>query len=104
MDKVVHPMLWLYGLHPISDAVFVSEIGYHGPQHVHSGHLFYVFRPEGGSVPGMLVPGLTTVRWYWPRDNALYYFDDGNVSNTESTISDIGNYLFAVNALKASGF
>jgi len=104
MDKGVHPMLWLYGLHPISDVVFVSGIGHHGPKHLHSGHLFYVFKPEGGIVPGVLVPGLTTVRWYWPRDNALYYFDDGNVSNTESTISDIANYLFAVNAMKASGF
>jgi hypothetical protein len=104
MDKCVIPMLWLYGLHPIGDEVFVSGLGLDGPKHMHSGHLFYVFRPEGGVVPGVLVPGYTTVRWYWPRDNVLYYFDDGNVSNTESTVSDIGNYLFAVNAMKAAGF
>ena len=75
-----------------------------GPKHLHSGHLFYVHAPEGGAVPGVPVPGYTTIRPYWPRDNAIYYYDDGNVANMESTIGEIGHYLFAVNAMKAAGF
>ena len=103
MSQAVQPMLWMYGLHPLSDVVFVSGIGYSGPKHIHSGHLTHVFKPERGTVPGAPVPGITTVRWYIP-DNVLYYFDDGNVSNTESTIYQTVAYLFAVNAMKASGF
>ena len=101
MDQAMLPMLWMYGLHPLSDAVFVSGIGYDGPRHIHSGHLTHVFRPERGAVPGAPVPGITTVRWYWP-DNVLYYFDDGNVSNMESTIYQAVAYLFAVNAMGAA--
>ncbi len=103
MSRAVQPMLWTYGLHPLSDVVFVSGIGYKGPKHLPSGHLFHVFRPEAGTVPGAPVPGITAIRPYVP-DNVLYYFDDGNVSNTESTIYQTVAYLFAVNAMKASGF
>ena len=101
MATAVQPMLWLYGLHPLSDAVFVSGIGYDGPRHIHSGHLTHVFRPERGTVPGAPVPGITTVWWYMP-DNVLYYFDDGNVSNMESTIYQTAGYLFAVNAMASA--
>ena len=101
MDQAVMPMLWMFGLHPLSDVVFVSGIGYDGPEHIHSGHLTHVFRPERGTVPGAPVPGITTVRWYYP-DNVLYYFDDGNVSNMESTIYQTAAYLFAVNAMGAA--
>ena len=101
MDLAVMPMLWMFGLHPLSNVVFVSGIGYEGPEHIHSGHLTHVFRPERGAVPGAPVPGITTVRWYYP-DNVLYYFDDGNVSNMESTIYQTAAYLFAVNAMGAA--
>ncbi|NLW49249.1 MAG: hypothetical protein GXY85_00200 [Candidatus Brocadiaceae bacterium] len=104
LEKAVLPMLWLYGLHPISDHVFVSGIGLDGPKHLHSGHLFHVYAPEGGIVPGVPVPGYTTIRPYRPQDNALYFLDDGNVANMESTIGEIGHYIFAVNAMKAAGF
>lgn len=104
LAKALVPMLWLYGLHPIGDEVFVSGIGLDGPLHMHSGHLFHVSAPEAGIVPGVLVPGYTTLRHYWPRDNALYYFDDGNVANCESTIGDIGNYLFAIHTLQGAGY
>jgi len=101
MGMAVQPMLWLYGLHPLSNEVFVSGIGFDGPRHIHSGHLTHVFAPERGTVPGAPVPGITTVWWYMP-DNVLYYFDDGNVSNTESTIYQAVSYLFAVNAMASA--
>jgi hypothetical protein len=103
MSKVVQPMLWLYGLHPLSHVTFVSGIGYPGPEHIHSGQLFAVCKPEGGTVPGSVVPGMTAMHPYVP-DNVLYYFDDGNVANTEGTVDETVLYIFAVNAMKKAGF
>ena len=103
LDMAVLPMLWLYGMHPFSDVAYVSGVGLDGPKNIHGGHLSYVSRPEKGSIPGALVPGMTAVRPYMP-DNVLYYFDDGNVANTEYTIAGMTRYLFAVNAMKKAGF
>ncbi len=102
-DMAVLPMLWLYGMHPFSDVAYVSGVGLDGPKHVHGGHLSHLFRPEKGSIPGALVPGMTAVRPYVP-DNVLYYLDDGNVANTEYTIAGMTRYLFAVNAMKKAGY
>ncbi|MCK4284463.1 MAG: hypothetical protein KAX44_09120, partial [Candidatus Brocadiae bacterium] len=77
--------------------------GLDGPKHIFSIHLRHVFRPELGTVPGAPAPGITAVRPYVP-DNVLYYFDDGNVPNGESTIAETTVYLFAVNAMKEAGF
>ena len=103
LDMAVLPMLWLYGMHPFSDVAYVSGVGLDGPKHLHCGHLFYVFRPEGGTLPGALVPGMTAVRPYVP-DNVLYYLDDGNVANTEYTIAGMTRYLFAISAMKKAGY
>jgi hypothetical protein len=54
-------------------------------------------------VPGAVAPGITAIRPYVP-DNYLYYFDEGNVPNGECTIAETAAYVFAVNAMKKSGF
>ncbi len=103
LDKAVQPMLWTYGFHPFSDVAFVSGIGLDGPKHIFSLHLRQVFKPELGTVPGAPAPGITAITPYVP-DNVLYYFDDGNVANGESTIAETALYLFAVNAMKKAGY
>ncbi len=103
LDKAVMPMLWLYGFHPFSNVAYVSGVGLDGPKHIHGGHLSYLFRPEGGSIPGAVVPGMTAIRPYVP-DNVLYYLDDGNVANTEYTIAGMTRYLFSISAMKKAGY
>ena len=103
LDQAVLPMLWLYGFHPFGDVSYYVAEGLHGPEHIHSGHLTYLFRPERGTLPGALVPGMTAVRHYVP-DNVLYDFDDGNVANREYTIAGMMRYLFAVLAMQRAGY
>ena len=103
VDKAVQPMLWTYGFHPFSNVAFVSGIGLDGPKSIFSLHLRAVLKPELGTVPGAPAPGMTAINPYVP-DNVLYYFDEGNVPNGECTIAETAAYVFAVNAMKKSGF
>jgi hypothetical protein len=103
IDKTAMPMLWLYGFHPFSNVSYYAAAGLDGPKNIHCGHLTYVFRPERGTMPGALVPGMTAVNPYVP-DNVLYYFDDGNVANTEYTIAGLTTYLFAVATMEKAGY
>jgi endoglucanase len=96
-------MLWIYGLHPLNDKVFVSGIGFPGPEFIHSGQIFGLFHGEPGTVPGALIGGLTGIN-AWKPSNVLFYRDDGNAGNNEVGISSSPVYLFAVNALKKAGF
>lgn len=103
LEEAVMPMLWLYGFHPFSDVSYYAAEGLNGPKAIHSGHLTYLSKPERGTLPGTLSPGMTAVRPYVP-DNVLYYFDDGNVANCEYTIAGLTRYLFAVLAMQKAGY
>jgi len=103
LDKAVMPMLWLYGFHPIHNRSYYAAPGLDGPKALHCGHLGFLFRPEKGSLPGGLVPGMTAVRPYY-SDNILYDFDDGNVANCEYTIAGLCTYLFSVPAMQSAGY
>ena len=96
-------MLWIYGLHPLNDRVFVSGIGWPGPQHIHSGQIMALFGREPGTVPGALVPGLNGIFSYKYK-NVLCYRDDGNCGNCEVGVSHSALYIFAVNAMRKAGF
>ena len=103
VSAALRSMLWIYGLHPLNDRVFVSGIGYPGPEYIHSGQIYGLFGSEPGAVPGALVGGLTGM-FPWVQTNVLYYRDDGNCGNNEVGISGAPVYLFAVNALAKAGF
>ena len=103
VSSALRSMLWIYGLHPLNDRVFVSGIGYPGPEYIHSGQIFGLFGSEPGTVPGALVGGLTGL-FPWVETDVLYYRDDGNCGNNEVGISTSPVYLFAVNALKRAGY
>jgi hypothetical protein len=102
-DDTVRTMLWLFGLHPLNDLVFVSGIGHPGPAHIHSGQMFGLFGAEGGPIPGASVPGINGIFPY-VRENVLYYRDDGNAGNNEAGVCETVLYLFAVKAMQTSGF
>jgi hypothetical protein len=99
----VRSMLWIFGLHPLNDLVFVSGVGYPGPTYLHSGQIFGLFGREPGTVPGALVPGINGIFAY-EYSNVLCYVDDGNAGNNEATIYKSVLYVFAVNAMKKAGF
>ncbi|MFC1582297.1 glycoside hydrolase family 9 protein [Planctomycetota bacterium] len=96
-------MLWIFGLHPLNDRIFVSGLGYPGPEHIHSGQIRALFGNEPGTVPGVLVPGISGVNAYIP-ENTLFYIDDGHHHNNEATIYKSCMYVFAINALQKSGY
>jgi hypothetical protein len=52
MAQAAQPMLWLYGLYPLSAMTFVSGIGYSGPEHIHSGQMLAACKPEEAPFPG----------------------------------------------------
>ncbi len=99
----VRSMLWVFGLHPLNDMVFVSGVGHPGPTHLHSGQIVGLFGREPGTVPGALVPGINGIFSY-VSPNVLYYMDDGTPGNSEAGVYSSVLYVFAVNALKKSGF
>jgi hypothetical protein len=103
VSAALRSMLWIYGLHPLNDRVFVSGLGYPGPEYIHSGQIFGLFGSEPGTVPGALIGGLNGL-FPWVRTNVLYYRDDGNCHNNEAGLSTAPLYLFAVNAMKKAGF
>jgi len=92
-----------HGEIPKTNVSYYAAEGMNGPKAIHSGHPTYLFKPERGTLPGTLSPGMTAVRPYVP-DNVLYYFDDGNVANCEYTIAGLTRYVFAVQAMQKAGY
>ena len=99
----VRSMLWIFGLHPFNDRVFVSGIGYPGPMHIHSGQIRGLFGPEPGTVPGAIVPGINGIFGY-VTPNVLCYRDDGTFLNNEVCGYKGVLYIFAIKAMQASGY
>ncbi len=104
VSATLRSMLWIYGLHPLNDQTFVSGVvGLPGPEYIHSGQIFGLYGSEPGTVPGALAGGLTGL-FPWVEQDVLYYRDDGNCNNNEVCITTAPMYLFAINALKKSGY
>jgi len=103
MRDAVRTMLWMFGLHPLSDMVFVSGLRYPGPKHIHSGQIFGLFGTEPGTVPGASVPGINGIFAY-EKQNVLCYRDDGNAGNNEVGEFESVLYLFAIKAMQSAGF
>jgi len=103
LDGTVSSALWIFGLHPLNDLVFVSGLGYPAPEDLHSGQINALFGTEPGTVPGALVPGINGIFPY-TRHNVLYYRDDGNAGNNEACIAVSATYIFGINALKKAGY
>jgi len=97
----VRDMLWAFGLHPLSDTVFVCDVGHQGPRHLYNGRLHGLYGAEPSSVPGAVVPGMGSV----PDAAMLVYHDrPGNYHHNEACIYTAASYIFAVNALKKAGY
>ena len=101
VDESVRDMLWVFGLHPLSDVVFVCDIGYPGPRYLYNGRLHGRFGAKPASVPGAVVPGMGGV-----PDAGMIVYDDrpGNYYHNEACIYTAASYIFAVNALKHAGY
>jgi hypothetical protein len=94
-------MLWMFGLHPVNDTVFVCDIGYPGPRYLYNGRLHGRYGAKPASVPGAVVPGMGGV-----PDAGMLVYDDrhGNYFHNEACIYTTASYIFAVNALKKAGY
>jgi endoglucanase len=93
---------WLFGLHPVSNVVFVCDIGYPGPNHLYNGRLHGLYGiGKPSTVPGAVVPGMSSV-----SDAGMLVYNDvpGNYFNNEACIYTAASYVFALNALKARGY
>jgi len=101
MEDALRAMLWIFGLHPVNDVVFVCDIGYPGPKHLYSGRLHGRYGTGPAGVPGAVVPGMGSL----PGAGMVVYRDEhGNYGHNEACIYTQARYIFAVNALKKAGY
>jgi len=100
-DSALRNMLWVFGLHPTCDTVFVCGLGYPDPQHLYSSHLHELFGHEPASVPGAIVPGMGG---FWHSGVVAYIDEHGNYGHNEACIYTQAAYIFAVNAMKKLGY
>jgi hypothetical protein len=98
---VLRNMLWVFGLHPTCDTVFVCGLGYPEPRHLYSSHLHALYGMEPCSVPGAVVPGMGG---FWHSGVIRYIDEHGYYGSNEACIYTQAQYVFAVNAMKAMGF
>ncbi len=100
-DSALRNMLWIFGLHPTCDTVFVCGLGYPDPQHLYSSHLHELFGYAPASVPGAIVPGMGG---FWNSGVVAYIDEHGNYGHNEACIYTQAAYIFAVNAMKKLGY
>jgi len=101
IDDALRGMWWIFGPHPLSDIVYVCDVGYAGPKYLYSGRVEGIWGTKPASIPGALVPGPTVLA----GAGMLVYRDEyNNYLHNEGGISAEGPYIFAVNALKKAGY
>lgn len=100
-ESVLRNMLWIYGLRPVNDTVFVIGLGYPEPQHHYSIHLQELNGYAPASVKGAVVPGMGG---FWHSGVVCYMDEHGNYGHNEACVCTAPEYIFAVNAMKAMGF
>jgi len=101
MEDVLPDMYWIYGMHPLSDVVFVCGLGYPEPRYVYNGRLHGLYDGRPASVSGAVVPGIGGL-----TGGGVLVYDDapGNYGSNEACIYTAASYVFAVNALKKAGY
>ena len=101
MKDCLRDMYWLFGLHPVSNVVFVCDIGYPGPRYLYNGRIHGLYGQKPATVPGAVVPGMGSVA----AAGMLVYNDvPGNYGHNEACIYTQASYIFAVNAMKTAGY
>ena len=101
VDGSVRDMLWMFGLHPLSDVAFVCDVGCPGPRYLYNGRVHGLHGAEPASVPGAVVPGMGGI----PDAAMLVYHDrPGNYYHNEACIYTAASYIFAMNALEKAGY
>jgi len=100
-EIVLRNMLWVFGLHPTCDTVFVCGLGFPEPKYHYSSHLHQLFGYKPASIPGAVVPG---IGGFWNSGVIAYIDEHGNYGHNEACIYTQAAYIFAVNAMKAMGF
>ncbi len=99
--KPLRNMLWLFGLHPTCDTVFVAGLGFPETQHLYNCHLHALNGYEPGNVPGAVIPGMGG---FWYSGVVTYIDEHGYYGHNEACIYTQAQYIFAVNAMQAMGF
>jgi hypothetical protein len=102
LEQTQREMLWIYGYHPLSDAIFVCGLdAAASPRYLYNGRLHGRYGQAAASVPGALVGGMSGS----PGTGMVAYNDvPGNYYHNEAAIYMAVDYLFAVHALKAAGY
>jgi len=94
-------MLWVFGLHPTCDTVFVAGLGYPEPRYLYNCHLHAVNGSAPGTVPGAVVPGMGG---FWMSGVVTYIDEYGWYGHNEACIYTAAQCIFAVNAMRAMGY
>jgi endoglucanase len=100
-ESPLRNMLWIFGLHPTSDTVFVTGLGYPEPKYLYNIHLHALRGYEPATIPGAVIPGMGG---FWYSGVATYIDEYGYYGHNEACIYTQAQYLFAVNAMRAMGF
>lgn len=100
-DAALRNMLWVFGLHPTCDTVFVCGLDYPGPEYLYSCHLLELFGYAPASIPGAVVPGMGG---FWHSGVIAYIDEHGGYGDDEACIYTQAAYIFAVNAMKRLGY
>lgn len=94
-------MLWIFGLHPTCDTVFVAGLGYPETRFLYNCHLHAVNGFAPGNIPGAVSPGMGG---FWISGVVCYIDEYGYYGHNEACIYTAAQYVFAVNAMRAMGF
>lgn len=96
-------MLWMYGYHPLSEALFVcvEDPAMPAPKFLYNGRLHGRHGSAAASVAGAVIPGMSGIE---DADTVFYHDAHGNYRQNEACIYTAADYLFAVHALKSAGY
>jgi len=100
-EKALRSMLWIFGLHPVCDTVFVAGLGYPETRYLYNCHLHAVNGTAPGNIPGAVIPGMGG---FWESGVVTYIDEYGYYGHNEACIYTQAQYIFAVNAMRAMGY
>jgi hypothetical protein len=100
-EKALRSMLWIFGMHPVCDTVFVAGLGFPETKYLYNCHLHAVNGTGSGNIPGAVIPGMGG---FWESGVVTYIDEYGYYGHNEACIYTSAQYIFAVNAMRAMGY
>ena len=100
-EKALRSMLWIFGMHPVCDTVFVSGLGFPETKYLYNCHLHALKGFAPANIPGAVIPGMGG---FWYSGVVTYIDEYGYYGHNEACIYTQAQYIFAVLAMRSLGF